>query len=361
MNDLSPGTPLVDMSVAADNNEIDLGIGNSEDLSLKMALLDGDAVAAEKSNTKLTSRLSLTDDDKKAANDFGITLAGSCEDGVIRAAQLRNMGARLWLESGYWLMWAKAETDHGKFSEHCEKHGFSPRMAQELMSAARLYTKADEKQREQMLALGQTKTALLAHADPEVIDAILEDEDVNVSALTLRDLRRCLKEAEAERDVALAAKETIQTKLNTAEMRADRLLRESADPEFSRETTYIRSYCAGAMQTMEIKLAAILDAFAGADKNAHPESAMQMEQAWIAANVIAARALDVVAKMKEAKPEGLPERAFGRHCMTPTEAERWCIDAQMILNAEAAGIAALKGEDAAPRKRGRPRKDAPKA
>ncbi|MDR0702141.1 MAG: hypothetical protein LBF61_06975, partial [Azoarcus sp.] len=157
-------------------------------------------------------------------------------------------------------------------------------------------------------------------------------------------------------------KTAAQERANIAEQRAARLERGYAvtDPRISRDLVITRAYCAGAEKTAAIKLDALLDGFRRAASSDAEDARAQIEQQWVTANAIAARALDALRRMQEESPIPLPERITGEHVMTPEEADRWHRDAQLIVNADAmerARIAAqVDGEE--PKRRGRPRKTA---
>ncbi len=88
-----------------------------------------------------------------------------------------------------------------------------------------------------------------------------------------------------------------------------------------------------------------------------PEWRMQIEQIWVVAHTVAARALDMVAHFEETvRASNMPERVMGEHILTAEEAERWLHDAPLIANKfEAEKLARQEKRDAEkPRGRGRP-------
>ena len=89
-----------------------------------------------------------------------------------------------------------------------------------------------------------------------------------------------------------------------------------------------------------------------------PEWKLQIEQIWVTAHVVAARALDMVERMKDGVRDGeMPERVMGQHILTPAEAQRWMLDYPMIENRHAADAAARqeKRDAAKPKGPGRPK------
>lgn len=87
------------------------------------------------------------------------------------------------------------------------------------------------------------------------------------------------------------------------------------------------------------------------------ESKLRIEHAWIAAHIVAARAMDVLADLYRGTEDlDLPKRALGEHILTPEEASEWLLSKGMIQNKHEAAKAQRKeaAEAAKPRGRGRP-------
>lgn len=136
--------------------------------------------------------------DAESAAQMGIVIGGSPADRVTRAIGAYNMGARLYVEAGYLLLSVKSELPHGQFEEAVEAVGLTRYRAAELMRSARFVTRLPETQRAEMLNLPKSKVLMLASADPSVIEDLLEDEETgDLDNLSVRDLRRRIKELEA--------------------------------------------------------------------------------------------------------------------------------------------------------------------
>jgi hypothetical protein len=159
-------------------------------------------------------------------------------------------------------------------------------------------------------------------------------------------------------------KNSLQTKLDTKTLEAQRLeaARGEAGHIYSPRTEDVRANCLGAQKAMDKRLTGLMCNF----KSDLPfvqtdaEAQLRVEQTWIAAHVIAARALDVIERMRAESPVPLPERVMGQHVLTPDEAARWLADAQLIENAESAAQV-LAEQAPVKRGRGRPRKDEAKS
>ncbi|MCL1860063.1 MAG: hypothetical protein FWG52_00815 [Proteobacteria bacterium] len=258
------------------------------------------------------------------------------------------------LELGKTLLVLKAVTEHGDFQDRVEALGFSSRSARRfMMASARVAKSASAALLAKQVRSMKGFLELLTLEDDD-IQNILELDDLDrMSASQLREIARKLRQD----------KDTAQSNLNTANARLERLQRgiAIADPSVPKETVIARAYCMGATKTVEVKLDGLLKNFAQESAADTEDARLRLEQEWIAANVIAARALDVIERMRELAPFQLPERVFGQHILTPEEAERWRRDAILIENME--GMERMHLEEGEPEKRGRgrPRKDGAKA
>jgi hypothetical protein len=123
-----------------------------------------------------------------------------------------------------------------------------------------------------------------------------------------------------------------------------------------KEIILTRAYCMCAQKTVDLKLDGLWKLFARDVDSGAEESRLRREQAWIAVNIIASRALDVIDRMQGSTAVELPERITGQHILTSAEAERWLADAKLLENAEALEQANLSDPAPARAGRGRPRK-----
>ncbi|MCL2160692.1 MAG: hypothetical protein FWH56_02220 [Betaproteobacteria bacterium] len=317
------------------NDEIDLGIGGS----------------LEKIKTETVSVLDSSESPSSLAGELGYegSLAVDVLEERIRFYQRRTVEDAI--ELGKYLLLLKAVTPHGEFEGRIEHLGFTPRTARNFMrSAARVY-KSETVSLLAKRVKGIKGFLEMLTLEDDDIQNILELDDLDrMSASQLRALARKLREE----------KDTAQTRLNTAETRIERLQRgiSATDPDMPKETVIARAYCMGAMKTAELKLEGLFRNFAQEASGETEDARLRLEQEWVAANAIAARALDVIARMRELAPFELPPRIMGQHILTPEEAERWLIDSRMLENADGVEEASLHEPAPERRGRGRPRKEA---
>jgi len=130
--------------------------------------------------------------------------------------------------------------------------------------------------------------------------------------------------------------------------------------EFLLRTEEIREECMALQLGAELNLNSLQKLFeeVRAEDPSLPEWKLQIEQIWVTAHVVAARALDMVERMKDSVRDGeMPERVMGHHILTPAEAQRWMLDYPMIENRHAADAAARqeKRDAAKPKGPGRPK------
>jgi len=323
------------------NNEIDLGIGRSLEKfkSAPAALFENDEISTNPSSI---------------ADELGYegSLAIDVLEERIRFYQRRTVEDAI--ELGKYLLLLKSVTEHGDFQGRIESLGFSYRSAAKFMQAAgRIAKSATAAVLAKQVKSMKGFLELLTLEDDD-IQNILELDDLDrMSASQLRNLARKLRED----------KDTVQTRLNTAESRLDRLQRGIAatDPDMPKETVIARAYCMNAQKAVELKLEGLMRNFTQEARAETEEARLRLEQEWVAANVIAARALDVIARMRELAPFELPSRIMGQHILTPEEAERWLIDSRMLENTEGVEEALLHDPAPERRGRGRPRKENTKA
>lgn len=316
----------------------------------------------EIANVRTSGRLEIhfEDDDASAAAALGIVLSGSVDDCIHRSIEAVNLGARLWLEAGYLLLKAQSKADHGDWEKQLQRHGVPKQRASELMSAAKFYTSRTPEERAQLLTLGKSKMVLLARADAEVVNDLLANpaED-GLQNLSVRELRASLAKAESDRV-------NLQSRLNTAEARATAL--EKGSPRltaFEPFTEDVRTECMHLQGQAQIAIEGLEQLFQDAVNKSDatsPEHRLRMEQVWIAAHVVAARASDLLGTLSQVD-YGLPDRVKGEHILTPPEAEAW-IQGWNTLKAEASATRYAREEARAmeraaqqPRGRGRPRKN----
>lgn len=163
-------------------------------------------------------KFAVTDAATALAHRFGLNLADSKETRVERAAQNMNRSMHCMVAAGLDLASLQADCDHGEFLSLIEERGFSQPGAYRAISYTRFLLSRSEDEREVLLSMPKSKVLALASADAAVIDDLLDDDsDTDLDALSVRELRKRIKElqanstdlsvqvdkAEAERDGAL--------------------------------------------------------------------------------------------------------------------------------------------------------------
>lgn len=172
-------------------------------------------------NPRTSGALDFTEADTAAATSLGIVLSGALEERISRAVYAFNNATRYAVEAGYLLLSVKVEVERGQFEAGIQDLGLSSQRASELMRMAKFATALPEERRAEMLMLPKSKVLALAGADAAVIEDLLADEDgTDLAALTVRELRDRIKDAEAqladvavERDTAIAERDGLAKKL----------------------------------------------------------------------------------------------------------------------------------------------------
>jgi len=298
--------------------------------------------------------VALTDADREVAESLGIVLAGSAADCINRSVELANAATRFSLESGYLLLRAKSLAQHGEFETILKKQGIDIYRAAELMRNARFYTSLSPTDRAKVFSLGKSKLLLLADADPEVVEDVLNDPTAGLESLSVRGLRQRIAQLEGE-------KNDVQAKLNTTESKLKRATDKTYVTGLESRTEDVRQEALALQLGVELNLHGLRKLFdeqnLGDIKT--EEGRLRLEQVWIITHAAVAKALDTLAHIvSSVRVDDLPERAMGQHILSPAEAERWIKSARDIENRhEAATFArSMKREDEKPRGRGRPKK-----
>lgn len=131
--------------------------------------------------------------------------------------------------------------------------------------------------------------------------------------------------------------------------------------KFEEHTEAVRDECMHLQAGCELHLNSLQQLFEQVVNDAPTaEQGLRIEQIYVAASVAASHAFSMLEAMRALIPDGCPQRVQGQHILTPAEAERWMLDAQMLASTHAAEKLAreLKREakqDAdKPKGRGRP-------
>lgn len=127
--------------------------------------------------------------DGDAARELGIVISGGVDDRLSRAAGAYNAATRLAVEAGYLLLSVKTEIGHGQFDERVSALGLSRQRSSELMRMAKFASSLPQAKRAELLSIPKTKALMLASADQEVLEVLLEDGADDLDGLSVRELR----------------------------------------------------------------------------------------------------------------------------------------------------------------------------
>lgn len=131
------------------------------------------------------------------ARTVSVQLDGTVAERIDQAAMHSSRSLRHELACGLLLISIKAECDHGEFASLLESRGFEVRGAQQSMQLARFVLGRSEAEREQLIGVQKSKVLQLASADPEVINAVLDEGIDKIDALSVRALRQRLHDMTA--------------------------------------------------------------------------------------------------------------------------------------------------------------------
>lgn len=190
----------------------------------------------------------------------GTLTVGALED-EIRFYQQRSVEACL--ELGKRLLILKEITPRGEFEQRVEFLGFSPRMAQKFMSAVLKFSKTNSTSLLQKAGT-QTKLLELVTLDDDEINVIESGGsigDVNldsIESMSVRELKKALRDAKADNDAKdqLIAKKT--EKLNELDMQVTKLSNPAAIKK--REQTEEQELEAQALKDLSIAGITLLNA-----------------------------------------------------------------------------------------------------
>lgn len=156
------------------------------------------------------------DAEQQLAAYLGVDISASPNVRTEQAVYAYNTATRNLVEAGLLLSSVKRDMGQEVFNALIEERGLPKQRAYELMSGAAFAARLPADQREQIMAMPKMKVLALASADPEVVQQMLADGDVDVNTLSVKAMReriRSLEAAVADRDVQL---ETADAKAEAA-------------------------------------------------------------------------------------------------------------------------------------------------
>lgn len=199
----TPGMTVLDAAGKSDESSVLVARGEkSDELSVLGAQVAADAAA-------------------QFAAQLSVDLGGSMEDRADSAVMYMNRSHRNLLAAGLLLCSIKQEAGHGRFGTLLKQRGFEERAARRAMQYATFMVQRQEDERTGLMKLPKVKVALLANADPEVVDELLEEGSEAISRMTVRELRDALQGMKGE----VTSKDyELKSALTRAE-KAERMLR----------------------------------------------------------------------------------------------------------------------------------------
>ncbi len=149
-------------------------------------------------------KFEITDDLRSLAKRFGLNLSVSHQERIDRAAQNLNQSVQYMLAAGIDLLALRADCEHGEFVALLDDRGFEQRAAYRAIQYAEFLLSRSEAEREKLLVLPKSHVLAIAGADEEVIHDLLENGDIDLTELSVRQLRVTIKDlSERKTDIAV--------------------------------------------------------------------------------------------------------------------------------------------------------------
>ena len=210
--------------------------------------------------------------------------------------------------------------------------GLPKQRVYECIAVAKFYSRLPEENRAKALTIGKKHALLLASLPQDVIDRAAESGNDLLEKADLMTVAELKEEIKALR----RREKNYEAEIERAQGQVKRLsAARTRTTDFLLRTEEIREECMALQLGSELHLNSLKKLFEETDAEA-PEGRLQLEQLWVTAHTVAARALDLVQLMHDQAPDGMPERVMGTHILSPAEAERWLLDYPSIENRYAA-------------------------
>lgn len=246
------------------------------------------------------------------------------------------------------------------FKDWIKSRGLTEQRVYEAISLAKGYLAIPAEQRRSYLALGKYKALKLASIEPEALAELAEKSPDAIGELAL------MSRSDMSKQMA-----NLRAQLEIEQARNKHLMDVAHKPRltaFAPYTEELRAECVALQTEAELPINSLRKLFEEVNAQDNQfngggvelkEWPLQMEQVWVTAHIVAARALELLELMRTTAQmdlERLPKRVMGQHILTPAEAERWLLDAPMIVNKHEAAKAMRQAErdEAKPKGRGRP-------
>jgi hypothetical protein len=244
------------------------------------------------------------------------------------------------------------------FEEWIAQSGLARQRVYEAIKLARFFSRLSQAQRGQLLKLGKKPALLLAGLPQEVFDRGAEnDQDIldEAETMTYGQLREHLRSAEQRG-------KRLESEIEHRDAVIAKMKQRNPVYQFSPQTHFVREECLVHQAECELALNSLLAMFeeTANEDTSTPEWRMRLEQIWVTAHVVTARAMDALNKIKDYAPvSDLPESVLADHRLTDAEASDWLLEYQLLERKHFAAKAERekKRQDNQPKGPGRPKKE----
>lgn len=169
-----------------------------------------------------------SDQHRDLAQWLQLDLSASLALRAERAVQAYNMATLHMVEAGLLLASVHAEVGAEAFLAVLDERGMAKPRAYELMRGAALIARLSPAQREQVIALSKTKVMALAGASAAAVQAALEDDELDIDLIGVRQLKQRIRDLEANLTDTTVQRDTVEAE---AEGMRKRLARQPGDRE----------------------------------------------------------------------------------------------------------------------------------
>jgi len=347
--------------------EIDLGIGSAplvpadEAPIIKVRALQ--PVAGEE-------LILATDDAGRAQlqvclDDFGFTSTNAKELMALGIEELnQSMLKACRAGTAFWAAQEALKNDEyadgvlDTFKDFIASSGLSKPRVYECIKIAKFYARLPEAQRSKVLTIGKKQALLLAGLPQEVFDRGIEkDPDMlgEAETMTYGQLREHLRSAEQRG-------KRLESEIEHRDAVIAKMKQRNPVYQFAPQTHFVREECLVFQAESELALNSLWALFeeTANEDTSTPEWRMRLEQIWVTAHVVTARAMDTLNKIKDYAPvSDLPESVLGEHRLTDAEASDWLLEYQLLERKHFAAKAERekKRQDNQPKGPGRPKKE----
>lgn len=279
------------------------------------------------------------------------------------AVKQTNQAYMSMIKAGVALIKLQNQCEHGEFLESLEKAGFAKQRAYELIKYAQFTQKLPATQRKKLTQIqSKTKAVLLAHADQEVIDDLLNDEEgfEDLQNMSVRDLKEDLKKRKHQVADLNVQNDTLKAQLKEATSKNSRALTGGVIPIFIEDLRneacameYKSRLCIDDIQALSNELMSTASASDEVDAYLIGFKAL-----FTATNSILNHALTLRNFMIEQYPEAAHSEYMPIESMVAAEALRLAGDMKLISQEHAHEklVRENQRELSRPKGRGRPRK-----